>query len=210
MVEGKKGSATRLWIGDVLEGRFTLQENSFVPQEFCLQNGSVVDRIALCGLVVENQYLSDNPFLLLDDGSGVVSVRAFEMPECMRELSPGHIVFVIGRPKLFMNVVYIFAEIIKGLSDVLWLEVWKKTVPHIQVIKTPIISVKKEQEAIESDDVLDEKIISFIRENDVSDGVEIEEVVRESKISDCEIVIAGLLLKGRVFEVSPGRIKVLE
>ncbi len=209
MNEGKRSNATPLWIGDVLEGKFNPQNQPFISQEFCLQDGRMIEKVAICGIVVENQSLDENPFLLIDDGSGVISIRAFEMPEPVHAITPGCIVKVFGRPKLSMNIVYIFADIIKKIPDILWLEVWKKTVFRVQTITTPLPPPIHEKNT-DSEEKMNEKIITFIREKDKNEGVELERIIQESNIPDCETKIAELLLKGRIFEVKPGIVKVLE
>ena len=210
MAENKKTTATPLWVGDVLEGRFNLQNQPFSSQEFCLQDGRVIEKIALSGIIVENQYLNDNPFLLLDDGSGVITIRAFEMPEHVRTLPSGCPVKIIGKPKLFMNVVYVFADIIKKLPGILWFEVWKKTVPRVNIITTPVIPAHPEEQKKRSEEEQQEKIILFIHKKDSGDGVEVDSIIQESNIPDCDTLLASLLLKGRIFEVGPGKVKVLD
>ena len=52
-----------------------------------------------------------------------------------------------------------------------------------------------------------DKIIEFVRDQDRGEGVETEEVVKKFQDEDA---IKTLLSEGELFEVKPGRIKVLE
>lgn len=55
-----------------------------------------------------------------------------------------------------------------------------------------------------------EKVFNLIKKLDTGDGANIEEVIEESGLSDCEDIIEALLNEGEIFEVKPGHLKVLE
>ena len=50
----------------------------------------------------------------------------------------------------------------------------------------------------------------MIRNMDTGDGVAFEDVIEKSKNPDTEKIINTLLANGDVFEIRPGRLKVLE
>ena len=203
----KRFPAIKLFIRDVLNGQFIQQDNSFAPQELILHDNRTIKRVNLCGIIVQNNMNTTNPSILLDDGSGIINLRTFELSQHIQLLAPGTPVNVIGRPKQFMNIIYIIIEIIKDLPDKLWLEVWKKTTESITHIK-PINNNKNDEK--KENELKIELLISMIREKDNEAGADIDLLIKESNISNCEDIISELLLKGIIFEVSPGRIKILE
>ena len=54
------------------------------------------------------------------------------------------------------------------------------------------------------------RIIDIIRRNDTGTGVDTSTIIAESGISHCEQILTTLLKEGEIFEVRPGRIKILE
>ncbi|MBI4016373.1 MAG: hypothetical protein HY363_01630 [Candidatus Aenigmarchaeota archaeon] len=178
MVDGfKRSSATRLWVEDLLSGKLS------AAGEFGKDS---VYRVALCGVVVG----VENGEFRLDDGTGVLTLRAFDS---FGAIVLGTAVMCIGRPRVFMNAVYVLIEILKPLSDVRWLEVWKRIVPRTDVPQMSSTGA----------------VLELIRKNDSEGGADVEKIVK-SGIPDGETLIADLLLKGVIFEVSPGRVKVLD
>ena len=194
MVEGfKRFTAMRVWISDILAGSFA-NSNSMTPAELILQDNQTVNRVALCGIVVQN-ITGSNPQLSIDDSTGVIALRALDMPEQVLTIQPGTPVLVVGRPRQFMNNIYILIEIIKHLPDVRWLEVWKQTVPRMNL----------QPKQGSTDDIL-----QLIKSDNTGAGADVDKIIKTSGIPDCENMIADLLLKGVIFEVSPGRVKILE
>ncbi len=55
-----------------------------------------------------------------------------------------------------------------------------------------------------------EQIISIIKKNDPGDGVEFEDINSNFSGEDAEALVKKLLEQGDVFEVRPGKYKVLE
>lgn len=53
-------------------------------------------------------------------------------------------------------------------------------------------------------------IYEIIKEKDDGSGVDIEEIIEASGNENAEKIITNLLMEGEVFEISPGKIKVLE
>ncbi len=193
----KRLPATKVWVADVLGGRFV---QAFT--EFVLPDNQLAGRVALCGILINNNVKTSDAHIVIDDGTGIISLRFFEVPNNAELLVAGTPVLVIGRPRRFSDGTYILAEIIKQLPDIKWLEVWKRTVPRIKTANT----IPQNEKTVRYPD----KVIEIIRKYDTDKGADAEKVIKESNIHDCENIIAELLLKGVIFEVSPGRLKVLE
>jgi len=141
--------------------------------------------------------------LVLDDGTGQVSVRG------SFEGKIGDTVMIIGRPMNVQSETYLSPEIIKRLPDAGWLSVRKKELgkePKRIIIKQEPIAAKTEEH--ENDKHAD--LLLLIKKLDTGDGVEIEDLISKSTIKDCQPLIDHFIRCGEVFEVSPGKIKVLE
>ena len=54
------------------------------------------------------------------------------------------------------------------------------------------------------------KIFDFIKQKDNGNGADFNEIVENYKESNAEKLIQFLLKEGEVFEISPGKLKVLE
>ena len=50
----------------------------------------------------------------------------------------------------------------------------------------------------------------MIKKLDEGDGVLIDDVIKSSKIGDAEEIINRLLENGDIFEIKPGKLKILE
>jgi len=64
-----------------------------------------------------------------------------------------------------------------------------------------------------ADEVMDnpiDKIIEIIKDMDKGDGADTEEVIDASKVSNCEQILDNLLKEGEIFEITSGKLKVLE
>jgi len=149
--------------------------------------------------------------IVVDDGTGQIIVRIFN-GQNNGSISIGRTVLVIGRTNKINNEVYVSSEIVKNIENTLWLKVRKEELKE-----------KKENIPIEggkidnSDKKLEEKksnhqeyIISLIKKLDQDKGALIEEIVTKSSIKKCEELINLLVKNGEIFEVEPGRVKVLE
>ncbi len=69
---------------------------------------------------------------------------------------------------------------------------------------------EKIEEEIEEDNLLPfQKINSLILELDTGDGVLIEEIIERSTLEDTENIIKVMLKNGEIFQIQPGKVKVL-
>ena len=60
---------------------------------------------------------------------------------------------------------------------------------------------------VEKESNPDERIIEYIKQKDSGEGVDVEEII--GKYSDAQQVIERLQVQGDIFEVRPGKVKVL-
>ncbi len=183
-----------------------------------LTHQGLMARVNIIGIVVERP--SENT-LVLDDGSSTISCKRFDEREI--DAGVGDVVLVIGKPREFNDERYLVLEICKRLANKGWMayrhrELEAMTVSSIredptpcashvgsdtpQEAQTPVQTVAVQQDPVHPA----EAIIARIRELDQGKGADMQEF---SSPED-ERIVKGLLEEGEIFEVRPGRLKILE
>ena len=221
-------------VKDLTDGTYIKTDGEFTPNYLLTLYQEKLSRVNIVGVVLSVDTSNPNAVsFVLDDGSGVLTARTFEAMPQLESLRLGAIVRVIGKPREFNGSVYLIPEIVKEFTDPSFVRmrkivleiVAKKRGPIVkqvekEVLKRSEISVSsiKEEEIteapIDQGEVSSEKnkfelLIGVIREKDTGDGADVEQVI-ESFEGDGEKLVKVLLEEGEIFEIKPGRIKVLE
>jgi RecJ-like exonuclease len=204
----KRQTARKLWIRDLL-GSSYIKEEGMKPNYVLLQDQSRASRINFFGAVVSVS-TEGLPSIVLDDGTGRIIVRAFEENAQLNNLKIGDVIIVIGRPRQFNNEMYVLPEIIRVLPDIKWLEVRKRELAKNPLITAPAKDEVVVEEIIDDSFRLSEQVLNAIRSLDQGQGADTESVIESVGAQNAEKTISFLLQNGDVFEVSPGRLKVLE
>lgn len=165
----------------------------------------LVNRVNVMGTVVN--FLPQESRLVLDDGSATIAVQWFEG---VRHVAVGDLVVLIGRVREF-NDRYIFPEVLKIVSDRRWLDVRRKELTHQLAMSInaasaahAAVSTVPDPSTIDAE----ERALKVIHERDHGDGVNIDEVIGVLGSSG-EETIKRLLMAGEIFEVKPGRLRLL-
>jgi len=127
MAENKEGfqkrqTAYKVRIKDLLEGEY-IKEEGWQPNYIKTKRGRNVSRINLISVVVQKDEKDNYGSLILDDGSGRISVRSFDQNISLNNLDVGNMISLIGRPREYGSEKYIMPEVIKVLEDTKWAEV---------------------------------------------------------------------------------------
>ena len=170
--------------------------------------------------------------MIIDDGSENVSVKAWkEDIKLIENVEIGTAILLIGRVREYNEKIYLSPEIVKPLDKLEWVELRKKellkeygTATKFEEVKTeqPIrqvegpkeILVATEEEIVE--DITTEsdrqKILNDIEKLHGEDGVETEKVISNTDVEESRVrsIIQELLKEGEIFEISPGKIKIIE
>ena len=215
----KRQVAFKLSIGVLLAGRYIKQEG-MLPNYVILGDDSRVSRVNIIGVVVS---ISDDPgfkSVVIDDGTGKLSARAFEQNVSLDSLNIGECVMVIGRPREFGGSIYILPEIIKVIKDTAWLEVRKLELEKSSIVQTVVSLGEKEVKQEIAKDFVEEEFVGgtslntvvcdVIKRLDRGEGADFDEVIKQASSPEAESVVLSLLKNGDIFEVSPGKLKVLE
>jgi len=214
----KRQIAYKVKINDILKGEYVKEEGEWVPNYIKVENKKV-SRVNLMAVVVSKQNLENTNYqsLLIDDCSGKISIRSFEEHNNFNYIEVGDFVLVIGRPREYFNEKYIVSEILKKIEDPLWVEIRKLELESKGGVKEQIKDTESElvdrdedvkEEQIE--DGINKKIFNLIKETDVGEGADTQEVITKSNIDEAEEIIKKLLKQGEIFEIKHGRLKVLE
>lgn len=216
MADFKRQIALKVRIKDLIEGKY-FREEGMNPNYIKDKNGRIISRVNLIAAIVDFEEGDNFRSMILDDGSGKISVRFFEESNA----NVGDVVLLIGRPREYGNEKYLYPEIIKKIEDPKWIKVRNLELKNRIIVneeKEDVVDSSSEmniEEDIETSEAPEEKektssekIIDKIKDLDKGDGVDIESVI--SGMNDGENLINLLLKEGEIFEIRPGRLKVLE
>jgi RPA family protein len=200
----KRQIAYKQTIKKILSGDYTKEEDW--NSSYVVIEDKQVSRVNIIGTITDAQSESSNyQNFLLDDGSGSISLRFFE--NFPQDVGIGDTVMIIGMIRDFNNERYIAPEIIKKIENKDWIQ--------LRVLELNKRANKEKQPNIEVYDIEDEVvgenqgILSLIKQRDKGDGVDIAEIISKSKDQNAEKIIDSLLKNGEIFEVRPGKIKIL-
>src|SRR3989338_7071107 len=118
----KRQVAYKVRIKDLADGRYVKEEGEWTPN-YVLVGETQVSRVNLIATVVSAS--KDSNSLIIDDGSGKISLRAFNDNKILGNIDIGDIVLVIARPREFSQEKYLVPEIIKKIENHKWLRVRK-------------------------------------------------------------------------------------
>jgi RPA family protein len=203
----KRQIAYKVRIKEIINGKY-VKEEGWQPNYIITQDNKQISRINLIGTVVSTPADEEINYqsITLDDGTGRISARVFEQNNFFNNINIGDVVLVIARPREYNNQIYLLPEILKKMQDKGWIKVreleLKKQPKNIEEEEP-----KKEEIIEDIQESIPNRIINLIKEKDKGDGVDFEEILKEI---NNEETIKELLKKGELFEVRPGRLKVLE
>ncbi len=217
----ERHTALKVWIRWLIEGKFI--SNPGWESNYIGYNDMKIGRANIVGVVVQKSAskVLNYDYIVVDDGTGRIAVRAFEERQMLQDLQIGDLVNVIGKPREYGAEVYLVPEIARRIDDPLWAEVRKR---ELERVSSTIMQPAQERIAAktapqqpgsekEEDDAIitpRDKLLTAIRALDDGNGVEVETILARSADAQAGKMLQGMLLRGDIFEVKPGRIKILE
>jgi len=236
MVDNKitRATAIKTAIIELNKGEF-VQEKEQNPNYLKTLDGRIIYRINVLGIIANKDKVGSMTNMLLDDGTGQITLRFFEENVTLNKLTLGDVILVIGKVRIFNEEKYISAEIVKKTSSG-WLKVrlaeLKDQIENLASI--PIMPEKKKLPSNKNDQKADEtfeeeninelegemniknnpllpmeKVLLLIKELDKGDGALIEDVLERAMIDEPERILEKMLEKGDIFQNQPGKVKVL-
>lgn len=201
----KRLIAYKIRISDIIDESFTKDELS---AGYIKLNKVYISRVNVIATIVYKAEDLNYANAVIDDGTGRISLRSFENNETFSKIDVGEVVLVIGKIREFNNEKYIAPEILKKIIDFGWVNVRKME------LKNPVVNdaPKNEGKVIEEITTVDlnEKIYLLIKELDNGDGADVDEIIKSANDSGAENIVNKLLESGDIFEIKPGKLKILE
>ena len=222
MAEGeqqKRLVAYKSRIKELLDGKY-VKEEGWNPN-YIEAKGRKISRANIIGTVVSKEDVDKFQSLVLDDGTGKITVRSFEKNPLIDSIDVGDVVLIIGRPREYGSERYVLIEIIKKIENKKWILYRKAELEDNSFVEEDALAENKPvnnnsveemnvvAESVDSSsDSSAETILKRIKEYDLGEGADFDSVIKG--IGDGEKVVRMLLSEGDVFEIKPGRLKVLE
>jgi RPA family protein len=201
-------------VKDLLRGKYVTQEG-WEPNFVKTAWGDKIGRVHLVGTIVDKRSSPDT--LRIDDSTGTIDVRSFDPIPNLDTMQVGTIIRIIGRPRIFNDSIYINPEIVTIITDTKWIKLHQGILNHFNK-NHPADEIEPPEEIKDTNIVTEEEnegdasILSMIDEMDNGNGADIPEIVEKIKkdFDDPGAVIDRLLLHGEIFEIKPGKVKVLK
>ena len=200
----KRQIAYKIRIIDIINSKY-IRVDGFNPN-YLQTNKYEISRANVIGVVVQKFEINNYKNLIIDDGTGKLSARVFETNLLLDKISVGDVVLIIGRPREFLTEKYLLIEIVNKIDDR-----WAR-VRNMELERSPLIDNYSPNEIkIEEDFGSKSKneILKKIRDLDKGEGVTIEDISSHG-FEEVDKTVELLLKEGDVFEVKPGKLKVLE
>jgi hypothetical protein len=206
MAQAKRETANICSIKDIKEGVFVRTEG-WNPSYFTTEKGNI-SRANIIAVIINKE----NDKTTVDDGTGQIILRSFETK--IPDIEIGELAIIIGRPRIYNEEKYIVPEIIKKIAPE-WAEYRKLQLERITIKKDNKTIEKKEPVITKIKESVPEqnpyqKIIEFIKDLDLGEGADSYEVEKRSGLNNAGELINRLIEEGEIFEIRPGKIKLLE
>lgn len=200
----KRHIAYKVRISDILNGNFVKND---VSSSYIILGKYNVSRVNIIANFVYKSEQVNSANAIVDDGTGRISLRMFENKNIFSKIDVGDFVLVIGKVREFGNERYVIPEIVKKIGDIGWVNTRKL---ELKDINFENVKVKNKSVVAEASQIISEEVYLLIKKLDDGDGVDFDVVVKNSKSGDVEQTIDRLLERGDIFEIRPGKLKVLE
>ena len=211
----KREAAQKFSAGEILKGDFTETGDGALAMSIA---GRPVRRVNMLATVVDKDSSESQSYksLVVDDGTAQIRLRLFDTDAPLFEkLEVGDFAIIIGKPRLYGSEVYITPEILKPLNNMKWAEA-RKLELVLQRGRTVASKANNGEAAAEEEELTDAvgkdklQVYKIVKELDAGRVADLSDVAIKSGIGNAEQVIKDMLKNGDLFEVLPGRLKVLE
>ena len=202
----KRQIAYKIRISDILSGNFVKEDTS---AGYIKTGNAGISRVNIIATAVYKSEQPNYSSLIVDDGTGKILLRSFENSDSLLKIDVGDFVQVIGKLREFNDERYIIPEILKKIVNAQWLNLRKQELENQKYYaETPVSIGLVIPEYTPSN--FNDDIYSMIKNLDNGDGVFVDEIIKKSGHDNTENIIKTLLENGDIFEMSPGKLKVLE
>jgi len=202
----KRQIAHKVVISDILNCDFIKDD---ISAGYIKLNNVNISRVNIISTIVDKSGRTGYSGAVIDDGTGRILLKSFENTDVFSILNIGDVVLIVGRIREFNNERYIVPEILKKLDNTLWMAARKIE------LKTREYGNESQKENTKTADYVGEEAVnddvySLIKKLDIGDGASVEDILSKFNGNEAENIINRLLKNGNIFEVRPGKLKVLE
>jgi RPA family protein len=210
MADQFRQTAYRILISDLIKGKFIRQEGWNPSFVYLADIKAKVSRVNLMGVVIALSKEAEINEVIIDDGSGSITIRSFNNEMELKKLKFGELVNIIGKVRDFDGNFYVMPEIVKKYDNKGIKELWELERLAQDIPKEEIPVVKPEN----AEKILDESnpkqiVYEIIKELDTGNGVDIHMIIARAKVKNPEKVIEGLIEEGEIYKISASKVKVL-
>jgi len=199
----KRQVAYKLKISDILNGNLIKEEFSGNVK----LNNINVSRVNIIAAMIYKSEDFNYSSAVIDDGFGRIQLRSFENNAYFSKIDVGDVVLVIGRIREFNNEKYIVPEILKKITNTRWVDIRRLELKNNDIIDN---NIKITDKNLIEGAKINEDIYSLIKKLDNGDGASFDNIIKSSGSIDAEKILNKLLENGDIFEIKPGKLKVLE
>jgi len=202
----KRQIAHKIAVEEVINSRYMGTDD--LNPNYIEIGGRGISRVNIIGIVIQKSEIINYKNLVVDDGTGKLSARVFEDNISLDKIDVGDFVLIIGRPREFSNEKYLLIETIKKV-DASWAKVRKLELTEYignNGVNSSVERIKDKGVYVESSK---NKILSLIKDLDNGEGVSADDILVDN-IVDIDKIVSILLKEGDIFEIKPGKLKVLE
>ena len=196
--------AYKLRIKDILSSKYVKTDG--INPNYLQVSSQEVSRVNVIGVVVQKTNMENYSELIMDDGTGKISARTFENNFLLNNVGVGDVVLVIGRPREYLEEKYLVVEIAKKI-DPLWAKARKLELKDFKPQDNDDVKEDGGNKEI-FDESRKNRLLKTIKELDKGEGVPVDDL--HSALGNVDNIVGVLLREGDVFEVRPGKLKVLE
>ena len=214
----KRQVAYKTTIKAILSGRYVAADG-WAPDYVQLPTGKKLSRVHIYATAILrlSEEATNALSIVIDDGTSTITARNFNSIPGFEMVNEGDLVSVIARIRQHNDERYIVPEIIKKVANAAWFTLHKRLLTGAetdtaQESSTPIeIPEEPQKDAQSGQPSITDSIYEAIRKNDTGAGVSVEFLVNSySGKGNVDAAIKRLLEEGEVFEIKPGKLKVLE
>ncbi len=200
----KRHIAYKIPISELVESVYR-KEDGIEPNHVVTKSGIKASRINIFAVVVSKSDEVSYQTVLLDDGSGKILARDFNS-DLFGKINVGDFILMIGKPREFGQEKYILPEVVKKYPDSRWMEVRKK---ELRAIGSKIKNdgIKSYNEATGDNIRATDEMIEMIKKLDNGAGADMNDIIRNG---GDEKTLNYLIMRGDVYQIRPGRLKILE
>lgn len=211
--------AYKVSIKDLLEGQYFVQEG-WNPNYILTKNRRKISRANIIANVTDKREGENFCSLTIDDSTGNINATVFaENVHILKDKNPGDLILIVGRPRVNNNQTVLIVEIARKLEPE-WAKLRKLELEAISKEVKPVeeeVKINQAPKSFEEEIIQDmnvqevserQKMVNIINNLDKGEGAPTEIVVKHFG-NNADALIQELLKEGEIFEIKPGRLKVL-